>query len=75
MSSSGQYFQYTWSWATNCSFGRTSKDQALVAVIDGGKNFSCLVMGVGLWVGLFEIELTIFYDYHHPYSHLAYLQT
>ena len=73
MSSSGQYFQYTWSWATSCSFGRTS--EGLVAVIDGGRIFSCLVMGVGLWVGLLEMELSIYYDHNHLYSHLAYLKT
>ena len=36
MCSSGQYYQYTWAWATSNSVGRTSDDQALVAVIDGG---------------------------------------
>ncbi|XP_072037766.1 putative elongator complex protein 1 [Amphiura filiformis] len=31
----GQYLQYTWSWATNCSVGQDSLDNANVAVIDG----------------------------------------
>ncbi|XP_071171469.1 elongator complex protein 1-like [Mytilus edulis] len=35
VSSAGKYSQFTWSWATNCSCGKTENDQALVAVIDG----------------------------------------
>lgn len=39
VSSAGKYSQYTWSWATNCSCGKTENDQALVAVIDGGEKY------------------------------------
>lgn len=39
VSSAGKYLQYTWYWATKCSHGKTVNDQALVAVIDGGKMF------------------------------------
>ena len=33
---SGQYLQYTWSWVTHRSSGKSSDDNAYVAVIDGG---------------------------------------
>ena len=35
----GGYFQYTWAWTTSHSAGRSVNDQAIVAVIDGGKYF------------------------------------
>ncbi|XP_013379508.1 elongator complex protein 1 [Lingula anatina] len=37
VSSEGNYMQYTWSFATDCSLGGSENDQANVAVIDGSR--------------------------------------
>ena len=52
MCSSGQYFQYTWAWATSHSIGRTSDDQALVAVIDGGRSDFSVAIFRGMLIDL-----------------------
>ena len=59
MCSSGQYYQYTWAWATSNSVGRTSDDQALVAVIDGG-------MAINILTITFSFSLTLFPFHESP---------